>query len=508
MFPLWNHHQATFVYGPDIYDKLIPEDHILHKINQQVDFSFVNEACKDLYSQKLGRPVKYLPEIMFRSAIVQYLNDYSDREMEEAARYNLIIKWFIGIPVEDSSYDHSALGDFRDRLGENRWKKLFFIILKQIEDAGFAKGNQSVDATHVIANIAIPGTIGLIRQGIKAIMEEIENVDPKLYEELGGKKTADKKERLHTLKPEEKKKKLVEVVEEARAIRGKAEKLESASVKQKIEQLNQILNENTEEKNGKIQKKKEHVENKLVSLVDKDARHGAKSDSKPFTGYKANIMKSDDGFVTNIIGTGGNTYDGNILVPLVDEKTENSSKPPKIAGDTHYGSADNRYQMSLRGITIVAPIKEDFNPTGLLSQEKFVLDKTGVTCPAGNRTMISNYNEKEGTTIFYFKKEICKQCSLKDQCTKQEGRTITIGKHHELVMEAKEYNKTQDFKDDMKQRAHIEPKNAEMKRFHGMARARYWGLPKVNVQFIITAIVVNVKRLANVIGSVCYLKTC
>ena len=120
--------------------------------------------------------------------------------------------------------------------------------------------------------------------------------------------------------------------------------------------------------------------------------------------------------------------------------------------------------------------------------------------------MISNYNEKEGTTTFYFKKEICSQCSLKYQCTKQEGRTIAIGKHHDLMIEAKEYNKTQDFKDDMKERAHIEPKNAEMKRFHGMARARYWGLPKVNVQFIITAIVVNVKRLANVIGSVCYPK--
>lgn len=508
MFPLQNHHQATFVYGPEIYEKLVPEDHILCRINKQVDFSFVNEACKDLYSQNQGRPVKYFPEIMFRSAIVQYLNDYSDRDMEEAARYNIIIKWFIGIPIEDHSYDHSALGDFRDRLGENRWKKLFFIILKQIEDAGFAKGNQSTDATHVIANIAIPGTIGLIRQGIKAIMEEIEIVDPKLFEELGGKKTADKKEKIHTMKLEEKKKKLVEVVEEARAIRGKAEKLESPSVDKKIEQLNQILNENIEDKEGKVQKKKEHVKDKLVNIVDKDARHGAKSDSKPFTGYKANIMKSDDGFVTNIIGTAGNTYDGNILVPLVDEKTENSSKPPKITGDTHYGSAENRHQMSLRGITIVAPIKEDFNPTGLLSQEKFVLDKTGITCPAGNRTMISNYNEKEGTTIFYFKEEICKQCSLKDQCTKQEGRTITIGKHHELVMEAKEYNKTQAFKDDMKERAHIEPKNAEMKRFHGMARAKYWGLPKVNVQFIITAIVVNVKRLANVIGSVCYLKTC
>jgi IS5 family transposase len=506
MFPPWNHHQATFVYGPEIYDKLIPKDHILYKINQQVDFSFVNESCKDLYSKDQGRPVKNLPEIMFRSAIVQYLNDYSDREMEDAARYNLIIKWFIGIPIDDSSYDHSALGDFRDRLGEKRWKKLFFMILKQIENAGFAKGTQYVDATHVIANIAIPGTIGLIRQGIKAVMDEIEEADPKLFEELGGEKTADKKEKIHTLKPEEKKKKLVEVVDEARAIRNKAEKLESPSVKQKIKQLNQILNENIEEKNGEVQKKKEHVEDKLVSLVDIDARHGAKSDSKPFTGFKANMMKSDDGFVTNIIGTGGNTYDGNILVPLVDEKIENSSKPPKITGDTHYGSAENRFQMSTRGITIVAPLREDFNPTGLLPQEKFILDKTGVICPAGNRTMISNYNEKDGTTTFYFKKEICQQCALKDQCTKQDGRTITIGKHHELIKMAKEYNKTQDFKDDMKERAHIEPKHAEMKRFHGMARVRYWGLPKVNIQFIITAITVNVKRLANVIDSVCYLK--
>src|SRR3970282_2487367 len=131
---------------------------------------------------------------MFRSAIAQYLTDLSDRGMEDAARYNLVVKLCIGISVEDSSYDHSALGDFRDRLGEERWKKLFFQILKQIEDAGFAKGTQCVDATHIIANIAIPGTIGLIRQGIKAVMVEIEMVDPELYREVGGQKTATQNE--------------------------------------------------------------------------------------------------------------------------------------------------------------------------------------------------------------------------------------------------------------------------------------------------------------------------
>jgi hypothetical protein len=41
---------------------------------------------------------------------------------------------------------------------------------------------------------------------------------------------------------------------------------------------------------------------------------------------------------------------------------------------------------------------------------------------------------------FYFKKEIFGQCFLKSQCTKQERRTVTIGKHHNLIMGAKEYN--------------------------------------------------------------------
>jgi transposase len=58
----------------------------------------------------------------------------------------------------------------------------------------------------------------------------------------------------------------------------------------------------------------------------------------------------------------------------------------------------------------------------------------------------------------------------------------------------------QEYKDDMKGRSKIEPKQGEMKRFHGLARAKYWGIPKLNVQLIITAIVVNVKRFANVCG--------
>jgi hypothetical protein len=39
-----------------LYNKIIPADHLLRKINQVVDFSFMNELVKDKYTPDLGRP--------------------------------------------------------------------------------------------------------------------------------------------------------------------------------------------------------------------------------------------------------------------------------------------------------------------------------------------------------------------------------------------------------------------------------------------------------------------
>src|SRR5674536_379232 len=52
-------------------------------------------------------------------------------------------------------------------------------------------------------------------------------------------------------------------------------------------------------------KKKDKTKDRLVSIVDKDVRHGAKSDEKKFTGYKVNSIMSEDGFIKNINATPG-----------------------------------------------------------------------------------------------------------------------------------------------------------------------------------------------------------
>ena len=132
--------QTRFILGQQVYEQLVPEDDFLYKLNQYADFSFVNEECKDLYCDDNGRPAKE-PEIMFRAEIVQYSRKYSDRAMERAARYDIMIKWFLGLDIWDICFDHSTLCTFRKRLGEGRHEKIFNKILEQIADKGFIPEN-------------------------------------------------------------------------------------------------------------------------------------------------------------------------------------------------------------------------------------------------------------------------------------------------------------------------------------------------------------------------------
>lgn len=49
--------------------------------------------------------------------------------------------------------------------------------------------------------------------------------------------------------------------------------------------------------------------------------------------------------------------------------------------------------------------------------------------------------------------------------------------------------------DDQRKRHRIEPKMAELKHLHGLARARYWTLPRMKIQLHLAVIAANVKRI-------------
>ncbi len=51
-------------------EELVPEDHLLRKVEQAVDFSFIHDMCKDLYCPDNGRPA-IEPELLFRMLFIR-----------------------------------------------------------------------------------------------------------------------------------------------------------------------------------------------------------------------------------------------------------------------------------------------------------------------------------------------------------------------------------------------------------------------------------------------------
>ncbi len=63
----------------EIYDAVIPANHLLRKIKENIDFSFVNPMLRKQYCENFGRPAKE-PEMMFKLLFLKTLFDLSDQE--------------------------------------------------------------------------------------------------------------------------------------------------------------------------------------------------------------------------------------------------------------------------------------------------------------------------------------------------------------------------------------------------------------------------------------------
>ena len=121
--------QSSF-YGSYLYDHIVPQDHLLRKINEVVDFSFVTDLVRDRYTPNFGRPAED-PEFMLRLCLLQYLYGDSDRQVIENARINVAYKYFLGLAVDEEVPDDTTISYFRDS-GEDRdllTEKSFFSSL-------------------------------------------------------------------------------------------------------------------------------------------------------------------------------------------------------------------------------------------------------------------------------------------------------------------------------------------------------------------------------------------
>ena len=156
-----------------IKDNFLPEEHELIEIKKKVDFSFIEKETKDLYSKDIGRP-SYPPEVMFKILFLEFYYNLSDVEVAKQLKFNVLFRYFTGLRTEDTLPDDTSLVVFRKRLTEKRFEKIFDEFVKQCKEKGLLKEKiKAIDATHIIADVAIPSTTNFLRDGRKRILKAI-----------------------------------------------------------------------------------------------------------------------------------------------------------------------------------------------------------------------------------------------------------------------------------------------------------------------------------------------
>jgi transposase len=82
-------------------EELVPQDHLLRKIERVVDFSFIREKVKDLYCADNGRPAVD-PVILFKMLFLGYLFGVrSERQLVREIQVNVAYRWFLGFGLTD-----------------------------------------------------------------------------------------------------------------------------------------------------------------------------------------------------------------------------------------------------------------------------------------------------------------------------------------------------------------------------------------------------------------------
>ena len=82
-------------------DQLVPQDHLLRKIDRYVDFDFIYDLVEEKYSAKTGRP-GIDPVVLIKIPVIQYM--YGIKSMRQTIKeieVNVAYRWFLGLDFYD-----------------------------------------------------------------------------------------------------------------------------------------------------------------------------------------------------------------------------------------------------------------------------------------------------------------------------------------------------------------------------------------------------------------------
>jgi Transposase DDE domain/Transposase domain (DUF772) len=257
--------------------------------------------------------------------------------------------------------------------------------------------------------------------------------------------------------------------------------------------LLRLVNQDTEPDPTGGRKMTEGVaKDRIISVGDKDMRHGRKSKSKRVDGFKRHIAIDIDSpqFIIAVVVTPANRPERDAAPTLLDEVEARGKPISELHIDRGYlGDADIELRRR-QGMDVVSKPFPLHN-RGLFTKGDFKIDLTAskVTCP--NDVVIPLQIGK----ILHFPNASCSSCPKRTACTRaKSGRSLAINDNEEFLMELRAARKTPAGRMRPRDRIHVE---------HGLARlvgrsghrTRYRGQRKALFDQRRHAAVVNLRAL-------------
>lgn len=471
-----------------------------------------DEDFAECYSPGRGRP-SIPPSILAKILLLAYRDGVSDERAMEQVRMHLGWKVALGLALDHTGYHPTTLVKFRARLllhGKERLALERSVALAG--ELGLMEGSaeQIVDSTPMLGAAATQDTVRLVRFGVRRVIDAVCATDEQAAEAL--KRGLEFDYARPAQKPDcEWRKKAVRegmlsrVAMDAerclRAVAGAPEIAAAPGVAEATGLLRDLIGQDFEiDEEGVPRLSRGTAPDRIISVIDPEMRHGRKSASQRFDGFKLHAAATAGPvpIITAIQVGSAREHDGRKAPALADAQPA-PTRPTQVLADSAYADQITREDMQARGIEVLAHVPSRAPRGTMLPKSDFAIDleAASVTCPAGQRATIPARAQASGERVARFAPETCNACALVGRCAPRGGgRQVRVNRREDLLIAGRQAL------DDPGAREHLRRTRPRIERLLGLLvnayharKSRYRGMRKAGLQASFAAVLVNLNPI-------------
>lgn len=434
-------------------EALVPEDHLLRDIERSINFDFIYDEVKDLYSENTGRP-SVDPVVLIKLLMLQAL--FGIRSMRQTIReveVNVAYRWFLGYGLQEKIPHFSTLGkNYERRFKESDvFEKIFERVLREAVECGFIEADAVfIDATHVKASANKNKYIK------KLVKQQVQKYKQELLQEINADREAHGKE-----------------------------------------PFGEDDDDNTGEGGYSSKSKTKEIKE---STTDPESGLFCKGEKERCFAYTVSVACDRNSFVLGIKVAPGNVHDSQVFPELFQEVNKKFPETEAVVVDAGYKTPFVAREIIEAGKNPVMPYKRPMTKSGYFRKKDYVYDEyyDCYLCP-NNQVLDYRTTNRLGYREYHSDPKICRECSLRLQCTQSKNYTKVVTRHvwEHYVEMAEDIRHTSWAKELYRRRGEtIERVFADAKEKHGMRYTHLRGLRKVSHYLTLLFACMNLKKLA------------